>query len=80
MWPPQLILHTVAEPLRQNAGFLVLSGNLFDSAMMKTSVISPDFRARFLSEPGREGVFEAKAVVFDDVRGKQREAQDASHV
>ena len=59
------VIRTVAEPLRENAGFLVLTGNLFDSAMMKTSVISPDFRKRVLSEPGREGVFEAKAVVFE---------------
>lgn len=59
------VIRTVADPLRPNAGFLVLSGNLFDSALMKTSVISKDFRARFLSEPGREGVFEAKAVVFE---------------
>ncbi|MBC7032711.1 dihydroxy-acid dehydratase, partial [Salmonella enterica subsp. enterica serovar Enteritidis] len=42
-------------PLRQKAGFLVLSGNLFDMAIMKTSVISEDFRARYLSRPGREG-------------------------
>jgi len=59
------VIRTVAEPLRANAGFLVLSGNLFDSALMKTSVISADFRARFLSEPGNEGVFEARAVVFE---------------
>ena len=52
-------------PLREKAGFLVLSGNLFDSALMKTSVISEDFRRRFLSSPGREGVFEARAVVFE---------------
>jgi xylonate dehydratase len=59
------VIRPVADPLRQNAGFLVLSGNLFDSALMKTSVISPDFRARFLSEPGREGVFDGRAVVFE---------------
>jgi dihydroxy-acid dehydratase len=52
-------------PLRERAGFVVLKGNLFDFAIMKTSVISEEFRARYLSEPGREGVFEAKAVVFD---------------
>ena len=52
-------------PLRQSAGFLVLKGNLFDFAIMKTSVISPEFRARYLSEPGREGVFEGRAIVFD---------------
>jgi len=59
------VILPVDAPLRENAGFLVLSGNLFDSALMKTSVISPDFRARFLSQPGSEGVFEAKAVVFE---------------
>ena len=52
-------------PLQESAGLLVLSGNLFDSALMKTSVISEDFRERFLSAPGQEGVFEAKAVVFE---------------
>lgn len=59
------VITTYAAPLRQNAGFKVLSGNLFDSALMKTSVISQDFRARFLSQPGNEGVFEARAVVFE---------------
>ncbi|MEI9928435.1 MAG: IlvD/Edd family dehydratase [Sphingomonas sp.] len=52
-------------PLMERAGFLVLSGNLFDQAIMKTSVISPDFRARYLSKPGRENVFEGRAIVFD---------------
>ncbi|WP_205480331.1 dihydroxy-acid dehydratase [Sphingomonas arenae] len=54
-----------AEPLRERAGFLVLKGNLFDFAIMKTSVISDDFRRRYLSRPGHENVFEARAVVFD---------------
>jgi dihydroxy-acid dehydratase len=54
-----------AAPLKENAGFLVLTGNLFDFAIMKTSVISEGFRARYLSEPGRENVYEARAVVFD---------------
>jgi dihydroxy-acid dehydratase len=53
------------QPLKERAGFLVLSGNLFDFGIMKTSVISEDFRARYLSEPGREGVFEGRCVVFD---------------
>ncbi|MGB3279267.1 MAG: IlvD/Edd family dehydratase [Pseudorhodobacter sp.] len=52
-------------PMRQNAGFLVLSGNLFDSALMKTSVISKDFRTRFLSHPGAENIHEARAIVFE---------------
>ncbi len=59
------VIRTVAEPLRENAGFKVLSGNLFASALMKTSVISDAFRARYLSEPGNEGVYEARAVVFE---------------
>lgn len=59
------VIRTVADPMRENAGFLVLSGNLFDSALMKTSVISKDFRERYLSEPGREGIYEARAVVFE---------------
>ncbi|WUR14765.1 IlvD/Edd family dehydratase [[Empedobacter] haloabium] len=52
-------------PLKTQAGFFVLQGNLFDFAIMKTSVISPEFRARYLSQPGREGVFECRAIVFD---------------
>ena len=52
-------------PLMPQAGFVVLSGNLFDFGIMKTSVISPAFRARYLSRPGQEGVLQARAVVFD---------------
>ena len=59
------VIRTYDTPLQESAGLLVLSGNLFDSALMKTSVISEDFRERFLSAPGQEGVFEAKAVVFE---------------
>nr|WP_234035752.1 IlvD/Edd family dehydratase [Erythrobacter insulae] len=53
------------EPLMEKAGFLVLSGNLFDFGILKTSVISEDFRKRYLSRDGNEGVFEARAIVFD---------------
>jgi dihydroxy-acid dehydratase len=59
------VIKTVAEPMRTDAGFLVLSGNLFDSALMKTSVISEDFRGRYLSKAGAEGIHEAKAIVFE---------------
>ncbi len=59
------VIKTCAEPLREKAGFLVLSGNLFESALMKTCVISDDFRQRYLSEPGKENIFEARAVVFE---------------
>ncbi|MGZ4337717.1 MAG: IlvD/Edd family dehydratase [Gaiellaceae bacterium] len=52
-------------PLRYEAGFLNLKGNLFDSAIMKTSVISDDFRRRYLEDPADPNAFEGRAVVFD---------------
>ncbi len=52
-------------PLVEKAGFLNLKGNLFDSALMKTSVIAADFRERFLSDPDDPDAFEGKVVVFD---------------
>ncbi|TAM56392.1 dihydroxy-acid dehydratase [bacterium] len=52
-------------PLKENAGFAVLTGNLFDSAIMKTSVISDDFRERYLRRPGDEDAFEGRAIVFE---------------
>ena len=59
------MIRPFASPLMEKAGFLVLSGNLFDFGILKTSVISDEFRARYLSRPGHEGVFEARAIVFD---------------
>ncbi|HEV7288912.1 IlvD/Edd family dehydratase [Sphingomonas sp.] len=59
------VIRPFADPLQENAGFLVLRGNLFDFAIMKTSVISPEFRRRYLSRPDAENVFEARAIVFD---------------
>ncbi|HEV2867223.1 MAG TPA: IlvD/Edd family dehydratase [Allosphingosinicella sp.] len=59
------VIFPYSEPLRDRAGFLVLRGNLFDFAIMKTSVISEGFRERYLRVPGREGVFEGRAIVFD---------------
>jgi dihydroxy-acid dehydratase len=52
-------------PLQRQAGFLNLKGNLFDSAIMKTSVISDDFRRRYLKNPSDPNAFEGRAVVFD---------------
>lgn len=59
------VISPYAQPLLADAGFLVLKGNLFDFAIMKTSVISQGFRDRYLSQPGSEGIFEARAIVFD---------------
>jgi xylonate dehydratase len=53
------------QPLKKQAGFMVLRGNLFDFAIMKSSVISEDFRNRYLRRPGQENIFECRAVVFD---------------
>ncbi|WP_274961975.1 MULTISPECIES: IlvD/Edd family dehydratase [Thioclava] len=59
------VIYRFEEPMMERAGFYVLSGNLFDFAILKTSVISPEFRERYLSEPGREGILEGTAFVFD---------------
>jgi len=59
------VIYPYAAPLKEDAGFFVLKGNLFDFAIMKTSVISPEFRARYLSKPGAENIFECRAVVFE---------------
>ncbi len=55
------VIRTVADPLLERAGYVVLGGNLFDAAVMKTSVISKAFRDRYLSEPGDENAFEGRA-------------------
>ena len=59
------VIRDFGKPLVDQAGFLVLHGNLFDSAIMKTSVISNGFRQRYLSDPDHPDVFESRAVVFD---------------
>jgi dihydroxy-acid dehydratase len=59
------VIKTYDDPLRTKAGFLNLKGNLFDSAIMKTSVISEEFRTRYLSTPGDLNAFEGRAIVFD---------------
>lgn len=59
------VIRSVDKPLKVNAGFINLSGNLFDSAIMKTSGISPEFRERYLSNPKDPEAFEGNAMVFD---------------
>ncbi|MFC0328476.1 dihydroxy-acid dehydratase, partial [Halomonas organivorans] len=59
------VIRRYANPLVEHAGFLNLKGNLFDSALMKTSVIAADFRQRFLEDPEDPNAFEGKVVVFD---------------
>lgn len=59
------VIRPLSNPVRENAGFLVLSGNLFDAALIKTSVISPAFRQKYLSKPGSENRFDCRAIVFE---------------
>jgi xylonate dehydratase len=61
----EAVIRPFERPLSHKAGFLVLRGNLFDSAIMKTSVISKEFRDRYLSNPKDPEAFEGRAVVFD---------------
>ena len=59
------VIKPFKNPMKQKAGFIVLKGNLFESAIMKTSVISKSFKDKFLSNPGKEGVLEGKVIVFE---------------
>ncbi len=59
------VIRRFDQPLVKNAGFIVLTGNLFESAIMKTSVISDDFRARYLANPDDPDAFEGPVAVFD---------------
>lgn len=59
------VIKPATDPMVEHAGFLNLSGNLFESAIMKTSVISPEFRETYLSNPNDLEAFEGRAIVFD---------------
>jgi dihydroxy-acid dehydratase len=59
------VIRPFTAPLKKDAGFIVLRGNLFDSAIMKTSVISDEFRMRYLNDPAHPDMFEGRAIVFD---------------
>jgi len=72
------VIRPFASPLKTDAGFIVLSGNLFASAIMKTSVISPEFRDRYLSNPDDPEAFEGPAVVFDGPEDYHRRIDDPS--
>ena len=66
------------KPMVDKSGFLHLRGNLFDSAIMKTSVISPDFRKRYLSDPQDPNAFEGRAIVFEGPEDYHHRIDDAS--
>ena len=72
------VIRPYNRPLKATAGFKVLRGNLFDSAIMKTSVISEEFRKRYLSNPKDPNAFEGRAVVFDGPEDYHRRIDDPS--
>ena len=72
------VIRPYDRPLKATAGFKVLRGNLFDSAIMKTSVISDEFRERYLSNPKDPNAFEGRAVVFDGPEDYHRRIDDAA--
>ena len=59
------VIRPYQDPMLENAGFVVLKGNLCDAAVMKTSVISDSFRSQYLSKPGSKNIFEVRAIVFE---------------
>jgi dihydroxy-acid dehydratase len=72
------VIRSYDHPLKTDAGLLVVSGNLFSSALVKTSVISDQFRRRYLSEPGNEDCFVARAVVFEGPEDYRKRIEDPS--
>jgi len=70
------VIRPYDDPLLRDAGFIVMKGNLFDSAVMKTSVISEDFRKRYLSNTKDPDAFEGRAIVFDGPEDYHRRIDD----
>jgi dihydroxy-acid dehydratase len=70
------VIRSCDDPVKGQAGFIVVSGNLFNSALVKTSVISEDFRRRYLSTPGSEGCFVSRVIVFDGPEDYRRRIED----
>jgi dihydroxy-acid dehydratase len=72
------VIYPFANPMRKDAGFVVLKGNLFDNAVMKLSVISEEFRERYLSDPKDPEAFEGRAIVFDGPEDYHHRIDDPS--
>ena len=72
------VIRPYEDPLKPEAGFVVISGNLFDSAVMKTSVITPEFRSKYLEHPEHPGVFEGRAIVFEGPEDYHERIDDPS--
>ncbi len=74
----EAVIRPFGRPLREDAGFIVMHGNLFDSAIMKMSVISAEFRARYLSDAADPDAFEGRAIVFDGPEDYHHRIDDRS--
>jgi len=74
----EAVIRPFAKPLVERAGFVVMRGNLFNSAIMKTSVITAEFRDRYLSDPNDPDAFEGDAVVFDGPEDYHHRIDDPS--
>lgn len=72
------VIKTYASPMLHQSGFAVLSGNLFDAAVMKTSVISAAFRERYLQNPNDPDAFEGRAIVFEGPEDYHERINDPS--
>ena len=70
------VIRTFQNPMLENAGFIVLKGNIFDSAVMKTSVISDSFRSQYLDKPGSKNIFEVRAIVFEGPEDYRKRIND----
>ena len=72
------VIKPIDKPMLEDAGFIILKGNLFDSAVMKTSVISKEFRDRYLSNPKDPEAFEGRAIVFEGPEDYHHRIDDES--
>jgi dihydroxy-acid dehydratase len=72
------VIYKYDTPMMKDAGFVVLAGNLFDAAIMKTSVISDSFREQYLQRPGAENVMECRAIVFEGPEDYHARINDSS--
>jgi dihydroxy-acid dehydratase len=70
------VIRPSTDPMKEQAGFVNFSGNLFESAIMKTSVISPAFRKTYLSNPDDPNAFEGRAIIFDGPEDFHRRIDD----
>jgi dihydroxy-acid dehydratase len=63
--PDRKVIREYRNPMMPEAGFVIISGNIFDAAVMKTSVVTPEFKKKYLEHPDHPGLFEGRAIVFE---------------